>query len=111
MADHHDKPGQTTHEYKIIRLDGLGWRADTGTRINTGRNAANKTLKDMIFRFEVKTEPAAKAAVGIAACVAISSIAVHQKSENISAVCVICAATVAYLTLRELNPAPARRNE
>ena len=65
----------------------------------------------MIFRFEVKTEPAAKAAVGIAACVAISSIAVHQKSENISAVCVICAATVAYLTLRELNPAPAKQNE
>ena len=62
----------------------------------------------MILKFEIKTEPATKAAVGIIACIAISKIAVNQKTELISAVCVVSAAAVAYLTLRELNPRPVQ---
>ena len=60
----------------------------------------------MNFKFEIKTEPATKAAVGIIACIAISKIAVHQKTKFISSVCAVSAVTVAYSTLRELNPRP-----
>ena len=42
----------------------------------------------MIFKFEIKTEPTVKAAVGIVACVAISTIAIYQGTDYINAICV-----------------------
>ena len=61
----------------------------------------------MIFKFEIKTEPTVKAAVGIVACVAVSTIAIYQGTDYINAICVVSATAVTYLTLRGLNPAPA----
>ena len=64
----------------------------------------------MIFKFEIKTEPAVKAAVGIVACVAVSTIAIYQGTDYINAICVVSTTAVAYLTLRDLNPRPVQNN-
>ena len=64
----------------------------------------------MIFKFEIKTEPAVKATVGIVACVAVSTIAIYQGTDYINAICVVSTTAVAYLTLRDLNPRPVQNN-